>query len=326
MNSRTETSQIKAGLFVLGAVLVFVVGSLWIVGASILKYDQQEYQVLLKNSQGIKKGDRVRYAGVRIGRVQEIDLRPDEEWPVRFVVAIDPNLPIYTDATARFSTTSLLGSSFLEISPGSRNMPVLPPGGEIYGTETLGLTEALGRLDMLSGKAFELMTQTNAILAEVTHDIGPILHQVRGFLTDESAESVRVLLQSARGTLEEVQPEITGLVKRLNTIAARIEPEMEEISGMSRSASDLLQDLRAAIGPDGARLSVLLESAGNSLDAAAVTLQIIAGRGADLDATLGHLRDIASNLQALSQILKERPFSLIRIKPEKDRRPGEGGR
>ena len=129
-----------------------------------------------------------------------------------------------------------------------------------------------------------------------------------------------------RRILEEVQPEITGLVKRLNTIAARIEPEMEEISGMSRSASDLLHDLRAAIGPDGERLSDLLESAGNSLDAAAVTLQIIAGRGADLDATLGDLRETALNLKALSQILKERPFSLIRIKPEKDRRPGEGGR
>ena len=39
MNDRTGMSQIKAGLFVLGAVLVFVVGSLWIVSASILKYD-----------------------------------------------------------------------------------------------------------------------------------------------------------------------------------------------------------------------------------------------------------------------------------------------
>ena len=79
-------------------------------------------------------GDRVRYAGVRIGRVQEIDLRPDEQWPVRFVVAIDPDLPIYTDATARFSTTSLLGSSFLEIDPvfafpdAEARSPRRPPG------------------------------------------------------------------------------------------------------------------------------------------------------------------------------------------------------
>ena len=53
-------------------------------------------------------------------------------------------------------------------------------------------------------------------------------------------------------------------------------------------------------------------------------LDVIVGNRGELERTLADLREIVANLKAFSQQVKERPYSLVRIRPEPDRRPGEG--
>ena len=88
--------------------------------------------------------------------------------------------------------------------------------------------------------------------------------------------------------------------------------------------SGLLDDMRAALGPDGSRLSNLLGSAEGSLDSADEAFSILNSNRNELEATLWDLRDTAANLKSFSQQVKERPFSLIRKSSEPDRRPGQG--
>ena len=41
---------------------------------------------------------------------------------------------------------------------------------------------------------------------------------------------------------------------------------------------------------------------------------------------LGDLRDTVANLKSFSQQVRERPYSLVRIRDEPERRPGDGAR
>ena len=111
MSDDNRSAEVKTGLFVLISLAVLVVGSLWIVGSTPLSGGQTEYRILMKDSGGIRAGDRVRVAGVEVGRVRQVDLNPEEQWPVVFRVLLDTTISIRSDADARIANTGLLGSS-----------------------------------------------------------------------------------------------------------------------------------------------------------------------------------------------------------------------
>ena len=87
MADRERVKDIKVGAFVLSALAVLVVGSLWVAGSRALGAPRVEYVVRITESGGLQAGDRVRVAGVSIGRIKEVALDPGSAWPVTFRVA-----------------------------------------------------------------------------------------------------------------------------------------------------------------------------------------------------------------------------------------------
>jgi hypothetical protein len=71
-------------------------------------------------------------------------------------------------------------------------------------------------------------------------------------------------------------------------------------------------------------LTALLSSAKGTLDATKDTLSIPNEDRTRLEATIRDVQAIAENLRALSETLKQRPYSLVRIIPPPPRVPGEG--
>jgi phospholipid/cholesterol/gamma-HCH transport system substrate-binding protein len=317
-------AEVKVGLFVVGALAILSVGTLWVAGSAVWSGPKALYTVRMTDSGGVAAGDRVRYAGVIIGRVESVTLRPEERWPVAIRVAIDPDLVLKEDASARISTSGLLGSSYLEIDPGTAGSPVLPPGGDVYGEETAGLEAALSRVDEIAGKAVVLLDQTSSILKEVSGKIGPLLARVDALLSEENAENVQLLLASLRRTTEEAGPRLNSLLARLDEISGDLEEGVDDLPELTEHIDGLVEDLRAALGPEGSRLAGLLDTSRSTLGSAGEALELLAENRGELDATLADLREVMANLKAFSQQIKERPYSLVRIKPEADRRPGEG--
>ena len=88
--------------------------------------------------------------------------------------------------------------------------------------------------------------------------------------------------------------------------------------------STLLDDMHGALGPEGSRLAEVLEAAESSLSSADQTLSILGENRKEVEAALRDMRDTIANLKAFSQLVKERPFSLVRIKGEPERLPGQG--
>jgi hypothetical protein len=86
----------------------------------------------------------------------------------------------------------------------------------------------------------------------------------------------------------------------------------------------LVSSLQTALGSEGSRLTGVLSSAKSTLDATKDTLSITNENRARLEATLRDAQVIAENFRALSETLKQRPYSLVRITPPTPRVPGEG--
>ena len=317
-------ADVKVGAFVLAALVILIVGSLWIAGSTLFGPPRIYYRVLMQDSGGLQAGDRVRLAGVSVGRIQHVDLLPGAEWPVTLSVAVKRGLDLKTDASARVATSGLLGASHLELIHGTQDADVLPAGGEIRGTTVKGLEDTLAQLSELSEMAVTLLDQTSSILETVSGELGPILGSLESLLSEDNAEDVRHILANLRSTTEQTGPRVASLMERLDSISQQLEGGLEGVPDLTATLDALVADVHAAFGPDGQRLARVLESAETSLGSAGDALSIFGGNRGEIEATLRDLRDTVANLKAFSQQVKEHPYSMVRIKPEPERKPGDG--
>jgi phospholipid/cholesterol/gamma-HCH transport system substrate-binding protein len=324
MQDERRLTDVRVGIFVLAALTILVVGSLWIAGSAFLAPRKVSYEILLDDSGGIEAGDRVRVAGVAVGKVRQVVLRPEDEWPVRFVVGVRKSVPIRTDGSAKIASAGLMGNSFLQIDPGTATEPLLPPGGEIYGKSRMGFDRAMEQVDRLGDKAVVLLEKASTLIDQVSGELTPIMTNLQALLSEENAANVASLLETLDDTMSDAGPKLTSLITRLESVAESAEGGAQRLPELTAKLERLLDDLRGATGPDGARLSGLLDTAQSSLSSADDALSIFTDSRDELEATMRDLRDTVANLKAFSQTVKERPFSLVRVKSEPERDPGDG--
>lgn len=312
----TDGNTIRAGLFVIVALAILVIGSLWVAGFH-LGGAQTTYEVQMKSSAGIRQGDRVRLAGVEVGRVQGVELHPGEEWPVVFRVALDAAIAVTEGASARLTADGLLGTPYLEIDPGPAGAPPLAPGSPIVGVGAASATEALSGLDELSDRAAVALEEVTLLLQSLSGRTGPLLERFERLLSDDNLDSIRGSLAALRDTLEESGPRLSVLLGRLDELATDLDSGVEEIPELTGALQGLVADLRAALGPEGGRLASVLDSAGAGMSAVEMN------RG-ELEAMVRDLREATANLKAFTEAIKERPSRLVRRSRAPDRKPGEG--
>ena len=311
-----NANTIRAGLFVMIALVIIVVASLWVAGKSF-GGDQIGYGVEMKTAAGIRRGDRVRVSGMEAGRVIDVQLRAGEPWPVLFEIALDEGVPVTMSASARLTADGLLGAPYLEIDPGPAGATALPAGSIIPGTEVAGANEAFRSLGELSGQAGSALDEMTILVQSLGEKIGPLLARFELLLSDENLASISGSLAAMKDTMEESGPRLSALLIRLDELAVELSTGVEGLPQVTAEVEGLMTDLRTALGPDGQRVSILLESANSGLR----SMQMNRG---ELEAMVRDLRLATANLRAFTESIKERPSLLVRKSRESDRKPGEG--
>ena len=312
-----DTSTIRAGLFVIIALAILVVGSLWVAGFHPGGTERATYEILMKSSGGVRQGDPVRVAGMEVGRVQDIDLRPGAEWPVLFRVGLDASILVTEAASARLTTDGLLGSPYLEIDTGPSGEPALPPDTPIVGLETVSTADAMSGFGELSDRAGAALDEVTVLLQSLSTRTGPLLERFELLMSDQNLASISESLAAMRDTMQEAGPRLTSLMTRLDDLSAELEIGVAGIPDLTSDLQGLVGDLRTALGPDGDRLSSLLDSAGDSVS----SMEMNQG---ELEAMVRDLRLATANLKAFTESIKERPSALVRNSQGPDRKPGEG--
>ncbi|MFH1854443.1 MAG: MlaD family protein [Candidatus Omnitrophota bacterium] len=138
--------ELKVGIFifigiVILSVIVFSIGNFYSVKRGYM------LNVIFSFANGISVGAPVRYAGVEVGEVQEINVYFDEEENkpmVSLLAWVAQNTWVNEDAVATINTLGLLGEKYLEITPGTRETRLLEKGDTLRGHDPVS-TEELTR-------------------------------------------------------------------------------------------------------------------------------------------------------------------------------------
>ena len=99
---------------------------------------------------GLSVGDDVRISGIKVGQITDQQLDP-VTYVACIIIALDPQIQIPADSSARITAASLLGGNYLELLPGAE-IDMLQPGDVIYDTrDPVSLTDLLGKAVFAAG-------------------------------------------------------------------------------------------------------------------------------------------------------------------------------
>ncbi|MEM7530346.1 MAG: outer membrane lipid asymmetry maintenance protein MlaD [Pseudomonadota bacterium] len=130
------------GAIVLGAAGGFVVYAANTADLGLGQSGGKAYVAEFRKADGLATGGDVRIAGVKVGSITEMELDP-KTFRARVRLSLNGAVELPDDSAARITSASLLGDSYIAISPGASEF-MLENGDEITYTQ-----DAVNLLDMV---------------------------------------------------------------------------------------------------------------------------------------------------------------------------------
>jgi len=323
-----SNEEIKVGVVVAVAALLFLVALVFVGGMNLLRKKKVEYTTYFKFAGGLESGSLVRYGGFKVGTVQSASLDPADSTRIKVLLQVNPGTPIKTNSVARISSLGFLGENYVEVSPGTRDAASLPPGSEIPAAEIVQLADVFNNVNNITVNATKLVNDLDAQVLELAKNSNELIKNLNEVVSPENKEHFSSILANSDGMLKESRPHIEKTLANLDTVSAKMAPTIDNLDVTLGKANNLTDHLdgvvvenRKAIHDSLVRLQTFLADAQRMINDLDDTLG--ANRG-NLDETLENIRVTSENLKEFTETLKQHPYSLIRIKAEKDRLPPGG--
>ncbi len=219
---RRKYNELYIGAAV-SATIVLIVASILFLEKTSLIQQGIGLNLVVQNAGGIRKGGRVLYEGVDVGSVKSIEFTSGG---VMLKLRITKMDSIPSDSKFMVTSTSLLGSKAVEITPG-RSKTYLNDGAFINGTASTGLTDILRNGRTITGNIGEVAKNVDRLTDRETRlKVQSALSRIN--------ESVSLINSSLKGNLADIHETIENL-KRISTDnRAPIDSIVERLSEHSK--------------------------------------------------------------------------------------------
>lgn len=247
MRGRASTPGVRFLAF--AVVMVVLTACLFLVFGQYQAGSTVGYTAVFKDVSDLKSGDTVRFAGVRVGSVGDVSLRPDKTVEVTFDADRKVVLTDGTHLVVRY--LNLVGDRFLEIVDSAGSTRPLPAGARIpldHTAPALDLDLLLGGLKpVVKGLNPQDVNALSASLIQIIQGEGPtidsLLSQTSAFsnaLADKS-EVVQQLIDNLRttlGTLSKEGNQFSDGIDRLERLVSALAADREPIGAAIQSLDD----------------------------------------------------------------------------------------
>ena len=165
---RRSNFELKVGIFIFVGIVILSVIVLSIGNFYSVKRGYT-LNILFSFANGISVGAPVRYAGVEVGEVQDIEVYFDEKENkpmVRLSVWVAQNTWINENTEAAINTLGLLGEKYLEIIPGTRETRLLQKGDTLRGKDPVSTEELTRDTKEMLAKIDSIMESINKVVGD----------------------------------------------------------------------------------------------------------------------------------------------------------------
>src|ERR1700758_4620256 len=303
------STEAKVGAFVLGSVAVLAFAIIRLLDAQLSGH-VVPYHTYLHYAGGLESGAQVLFGGINVGRVTAV--RPAASDPTKIEIQLDvkENTPLNEKSVAKLGFISVMSGAALSVTTGSNDAKRLPAGSEIPSQEAASLDAITDKMAGVADNANGLITQVRGELGGISGDARMLLANLNTVAGKANQQKIQAVLDNVNGMLATDRPKIDRLTDELNALSQHADETIQNVNGT-------VTDLREPIRNDLANLQSTLLQAKQLLADMQV---LVKANDYKIDDTIENLRTATENLDDLTESVKQRPWSLIRIKQPEDRK------
>jgi phospholipid/cholesterol/gamma-HCH transport system substrate-binding protein len=302
------STEAKVGAFVLSCFALLSFTVIYLLNAQY-SGGTVHYRTYLRYAGGLEAGASVLYGGIDVGKVTAV--RPWAEDPTRIEILLDvkKDTPLNEKSVAKLGFISVMNSAALSITTGTIDAKRLAPGSTIASQEAASLDEIAGKLAGVADSANSLITQAQGELNDVSGNVDHLLANLETMTGPRNQHKVQTILDNVNLLLAEERPKIEHLTDQLAHVSQHADDTIQNVNG---TVTDLHDPMRR----DLLQLQTTLEQARGLLESMQV---VVRANDYKIDDTVENLREATDNLNQLTNSLKQRPWSLVRVKQPEDR-------
>lgn len=270
-----------------------------------------EYRAVFHSVAGLNAGDQVRYGGLPVGTVTDMEIDPHDPTRIRVTFRVSRSTPIRADTRASITQVGFLGAPYLHLEPGAANSPALAAGSTLPTIDNPSFQDAMRRLAQFFDRADTLLRG-----AQRFAQLSPVER------LDRTLQRMDTLLGIAtRGS--------AATFARLDSTFGQVDRASARLAQLSERSERLLVVLDTAVRSAGPQLATTQREAIQSLRELHTLLadlrEAVAAQGG-VDQVIRNMAMASENIARITERLERDPTSLLKARASPSKPAGPKSR
>ena len=310
-----RSHALMTGLFTIVLLIASVLAGLWF---NRDRTERVPYVIATTESiPGLNPQAAVRYRGLEVGRVDDINFNPAVAGQIVIRLSVDPETPITTTTFATLGYQGVTGIAFIQLDDEKTGSPLLKSSKG----HQAALPLRQGLLDQLEKRGLVILEKTDQITSKINS------------LMSESNQKIIIgafdKVGKTADAYAELPKQLEPTLQRIPQLAARAEQSLASFNELSSSATRMTRNIDSLAttlqAPDGPlnKLTTTIDKVGGNLQdvTSDLTLETLPHVVSMTDEARTSLRAVKRTANALS----DRPQGLIFGNTPATPGPGEAG-
>ena len=223
----------KLGMFVLVGLALFALTIYFVGKQKNLFGSTFHLKAKFKSVSGLQVGNNVRFSGINIGTVGEIELETDTSVLVTLVIKKEVQQFIKTDAVAAIGSDGLMGDKLLTISPGTTSVKTVNDDDLINTKSPIEMSDVMSSLKTSVDNAGIITAQLAQISYKMNNGNGALSRLISDEGYSKSIENTLTNLQTSSN-------EFAQFTTNLNDgkLAVKLDSTMSNLQAGTKGLSD----------------------------------------------------------------------------------------
>lgn len=285
------------GLFVIMLGAAWLVISLWLALGDFRTQYTTYHVYMVESVSGLYLDAPVKYRGVEIGKVSDIELDPRVPDQVQLTLGIESSVPIKEDTIAVLTVQGLTGIAFVDLTGGSldapllaakegEEFPVIESGPSFFSRLDMSGTELIANVNVLANRLGSVL-DTDGV--QTLRDLLVNIRDITGAVAERKAE-----LEQSVVNAEQMLAQVDSTARAFEDMATKVTATADTVEGMARNFSTTSETINEYVQGSGTGIQDFTQQ----------TLP-------ELGALVSELRQLTQILNGISRKLEEDPRILL---------------
>ncbi|MDY0102713.1 MAG: MlaD family protein [Lentimicrobium sp.] len=252
MDTHTEKYKVRLGLFIIGGLALFVL-AIFIIGKQQNLFNPVfKLSATFRNVSGLQVGNNVRFTGINVGTVDNIQIINDSTVRVDMLIKKSVQPFIKSDCQVAIGSEGLIGDRLLTISYGSPDAPMAKDGQKLVSKEPIETDAIIASLETTSESVEVVAIQLAEIMTKINSGKGTL-----GRLIQDS-----VIAENINETIENFKTSSEGLDQTIASTKENVFAFMESLqktAAKTEVASNQLGEIMVKVNSGQGTLGMLIQ-------------------------------------------------------------------